>query len=102
SQMPELDIEVLDLRTLIPWDVEAVTASVRKTGRCIVLYEDTITGGFGAELAATITEHCFNQLDAPVLRVGSLDAAVPFSRRLEDQLLAKNRLRERVVEVMGY
>jgi 2-oxoisovalerate dehydrogenase E1 component len=102
AEMPELDIEVIDLRTLIPWDVETVVASVRKSGRCVVLHEDTLTGGFGAEIAATITEQCFSQLDAPVLRVGSLDTPVPFNRGLEDSFLAKSRLREVVRRVMEY
>lgn len=102
SIMPEAGMEIIDLRTLVPWDRETVTASVRKTGRCVVLHEDTLTGGFGAEIAATIAEDAFDSLDAPVVRIASLDTPVPFNRGLETQFLAKSRLREKVEALMRY
>lgn len=92
EEMPGSGIEVIDLRTLLPWDIETVYASVRKTGRCLVLHEDTRTGGFGGEIAASIGEECFQFLDAPVMRCTSLDTPVPFNRGLEEQFLAKSRL----------
>lgn len=102
DEMAQMSIEVIDLRTLLPWDRETVFASVRKTGRCLVLHEDTHTGGFGGEIAATIGEEMFGILDAPVVRVGSLDTPVPFNRGLEEQFLAKNKLREKLEMVVGY
>jgi 2-oxoisovalerate dehydrogenase E1 component beta subunit len=75
--------EILDLRTIIPWDRKAVLASVEKTSKVIVLHEDTMTGGFGAEIAATIAEEAFEHLDAPVKRIAAPDAPVPFSPPLE-------------------
>jgi 2-oxoisovalerate dehydrogenase E1 component len=102
GQMNDASIEIIDLRTLVPWDRQTVFASVEKTGRCLVLHEDTLTGGFGAEIAATIAEEKFHALDAPVMRVGSLDTPVPFNAKLEEQFLAKSRLRRKIVEVMGY
>lgn len=102
EQLPGVGIEVIDLRTLVPWDREMVYASVRRTGRVLVLHEDTHTGGFGAELAASIAEDCFDVLDAPVMRVGSLDTPVPFNRSLEEQFLPKGRLRERLERLLAY
>jgi 2-oxoisovalerate dehydrogenase E1 component len=86
------DVEVIDLRSLRPWDAEAVLASVERTGRALVLHEAPMTGGFGGELAAVIAERAFAHLDAPVLRVGSTDTPVPFSRRLEALHSARGRL----------
>lgn len=100
--MPEHDIEVIDLRTLLPWDRETVFASVEKTGRCLVLHEATFTGGFGAEIAAVLSEEKFSALDAPVMRCTSLDTPVPFNRGLEDQFMAKSRLRDAVEKLMRY
>jgi 2-oxoisovalerate dehydrogenase E1 component beta subunit len=78
-----VSVEVLDLRTLIPWDRERVLESVRRCSKVLVLHEDTRTGGFGAEIAATIAEEAFEHLDAPVRRIAAPDAPVPFSPGLE-------------------
>jgi 2-oxoisovalerate dehydrogenase E1 component len=102
AELPDLRLEIIDLRTLIPWDRETLFASVERTGRCLVLHEDTLTGGFGGEIAATVTERCFQSLDAPVMRVGSLDTPVPFNRKLEEQFLAKSRLKGKLMELVGY
>jgi 2-oxoisovalerate dehydrogenase E1 component len=95
-------IEVIDLRTLIPWDKETVRASLAKTGKCLVVHEDTITLGFGAEIAAVIAEEMFELLDGPVIRVGSLDTPVPFNKVLEDDFLANRRLKAAVERLLGY
>jgi 2-oxoisovalerate dehydrogenase E1 component len=82
-----ISVEVIDLRTIAPWDRETVFASVRKTGKVLVAHEDTRTGGFGAEIASTIGEECFEHLDAPVARLAALDAPVPFAPSLEVAML---------------
>lgn len=94
--------EVIDLRTLIPWDKETVRASIAKTGKCLVVHEDTLTMGFGAEVAAVIAEEMFELLDGPVIRVGSLDTPVPFNKVLEDDFLANRRLKAAVERLLGY
>src|SRR5476651_471744 len=99
---PQHSIEVIDLRSLHPWDKATVEASVRKTGRALILHEDTLTSGFGAEIAAHIAEHCFFSLDAPILRCASLDTAVPMNKGLEDDFLAKARLDEMVDRLLSY
>lgn len=97
-----VDIEIIDLRTLLPLDYEAITATVQKTNRVLVLHEDTLTGGIGGEIAAWISEHLFEHLDAPVLRIGSLDTPVPFATELEQHFLAVSRLKEKMEALMRY
>jgi 2-oxoisovalerate dehydrogenase E1 component len=91
---PDQSIEIIDLRSLQPWDKEAVVKSVKKTSKVLVLHEDTLTSGFGGEIAAYIGEHCFKYLDGPVMRCASLDTAIPMNKALEDQFMAKARLEE--------
>ena len=102
NQHPENAIEIIDLRSLQPWDKAAVEASVKKTGRALILHEDTLTNGFGGEIAAHLAEHCFSALDAPIMRCASLDTAIPMNKGLEDQFLAKARLGEMMEKLLGY
>jgi 2-oxoisovalerate dehydrogenase E1 component beta subunit len=83
KQLDDVSVEIVDLRTVMPWDKAAVLESVRKTSKVLVLHEDTRTGGFGAEIAATIAEDAFEDLDAPVRRIAAPDTPVPFSPPLE-------------------
>lgn len=99
---PTVSCELIDLRTLLPWDKTAVELAVKKTGKVIVLHEDTVGSGFGAEIAAWVSEHCFTYLDAPVLRCGSLDTAIPMSKVLEESFLAKSRLSETIDQILKY
>ena len=89
-----ISAEIVDLKTLLPWDKDTVKAAVEKTGKVLVLHEDTMIGGIGAEIAAWISEHCFTSLDAPVKRVASLDTPVPLAKDLEENFLPKKRLVE--------
>jgi 2-oxoisovalerate dehydrogenase E1 component len=102
AQHPDRSIDLLDLRSLLPLDYEAIAESVKKTGRVLVLHEDTLTGGIGGEIAAWIAEHCFTHLDAPVMRCASLDTPVPFSTVLEQQFLAKARLNETLDKLLSF
>jgi pyruvate/2-oxoglutarate/acetoin dehydrogenase E1 component len=96
------EVEVIDLRTLVPWDVEAAVASLRKTGRVLVLHEAPLTAGFGAEIAATLGRLGFEWLDAPVMRLAGLDTPVPFSRALEDIVLPRARVVPALRELLAY
>ncbi|MEY3742911.1 MAG: hypothetical protein RL371_1822 [Bacteroidota bacterium] len=102
AERPGYTFEILDLRTLLPLDIDAIVAAASKTGRVLVLHEDTITAGIGGELVALINEHCFDQLDAPVLRVASLDTPVPFAADLEQQFLAQRRLLPTIDKLLAY
>lgn len=97
-----ISFDILDLRTLLPLDYDAIRASVARTGKVLVLHEDTLIGGIGGEISAWISEHCFEKLDAPVLRCASLDTPVPFSIDLENNFLAKSRLDEYVQKLLSY
>lgn len=97
-----LDLEIIDLRTLLPLDTATIYSSVKKTGKVLVLHEDCLFGGMGGEIAALINEHCFEYLDAPVKRVGSLDTPVPFSAILEEQFLPVKRFEIAIQELLAY
>ena len=90
-------IEVIDLRTLVPLDTETVKASVGRTGRAVVVHEDTFTSGFGAEVAARLADECFYELDAPILRVSAPDLPAPAAVQLEERYLPS---RERIEEAV--
>ena len=102
EKFPEISIDILDLRTLLPLDTEAIYSSVRKTGKVIVLHEDCLTGGIGGELVALINESCFTSLDAPVKRIASLDTPIPFAVALEANFLPKERFFNAITELDSY
>jgi len=98
----EGDVEVIDLRTLRPWDDELVLSSVRRTSRALVVHEAPLSGGFGAEIAATIGDEAFAWLDAPVRRVAGLDAPIPFAAPLEAVWSARDRLLPSLRELLAF
>lgn len=102
NEFPDHSIEIIDMYSLAPWDKELVGQSVRKTGKVLILHEDTLTGGIGAEWSAWITEHCFEYLDAPLVRVASMDTPVPFAGSLEQNFLPKDRLKGKLAELIAY
>ena len=102
TKFPETSAEIIDLRTLLPLDTESIFTAVKKTGKVIVLHEDCMMGGIGGELAALISENCFEYLDAPVIRVASLDTPVPFAVALEEQFLPKERLISAISSLLNY
>ena len=98
----KLSADILDLRTLLPLDKEAIFETVKKTNRVLILHEDSLTGGIGGELSSLINENCFEFLDAPVIRCASLDTPVPFAKELEEQFLANNNLDEKINYLINY
>jgi len=102
AQRPDQSFEILDLRTLLPLDQDAIIQAACKTGRVLILHEDTLTAGIGGELVAIVNEFCFEKLDAPVLRVASLDTPVPFAADLEQQFLASQRLLSTIDKLLAY
>lgn len=102
SRNSEIQADVIDLRTLQPLDTETIFASVKKTNKCIILQEDTLFGGISSDISALIMENCFEYLDAPVRRVGSLESAIPFVKTLEDQYLPKQRFEKELLELLKY
>ncbi|MDP1569670.1 MAG: dehydrogenase E1 component subunit alpha/beta [Vicinamibacterales bacterium] len=97
-----IEVEVIDLRTLLPWDKDAVLTSVKKTSRALVLHEAPLTGGFGGEIAAAIGEEAFSWLDAPVTRLGSLDTPIPFAKILEENFMPRKRLLPALRALLAY
>jgi len=93
---------VVDLRTLLPWDKETVAAQVKATGKVLLLTEDTLTGSIASDIASWVTENCFEHLDAPVKRLGSLDTPVPLAKSLEDNFLPWGRLATTLDDLLGY
>ncbi|MFT4722397.1 MAG: 2-oxoisovalerate dehydrogenase E1 component [Flavobacteriales bacterium] len=99
---PDQNIEIVDLRSLVPLDTETIYESVRKTNRVLILHEDNLTGGIGGELLSLIQENCFEYLDAPIVRCASLDTPVPFDAAKENQFMAKSRLQVSIEKVLNY
>ncbi len=102
SKHSSLSLYILDLRTLLPLDYDAIKTATEATGKVLLLHEDTLTGGIGGEIAAWIGEHCFEHLDAPVMRCASLDTPIPFNIDLEKNFMAYSRLDEYVKKLMTY
>jgi len=102
AKNPEINADLLDLRTLQPLDWEAIYTSVKKTNKVIILQEDTLFGGVASDISAMIMENCFEHLDAPVRRVGSIETAIPFMKSLEDQYLPKVRFETELKELLAY
>jgi 2-oxoisovalerate dehydrogenase E1 component len=99
---PDVSLYIVDLRSLLPLDYEAIKQAVAQTGKVLILHEDNLVGGIGGEIAAWISEHCFELLDAPVLRCASLDTPVPFNVQLEKNYLAENRLEAGIQQLIQY
>jgi 2-oxoisovalerate dehydrogenase E1 component len=95
-------IYILDLRTLSPLDYSAIELAVKATGKLMILHEDNLTGGIGGEISAWVAEHCFEHLDAPIMRCASLDTPIPFNKTLEKQFLANDRLDEMMQKLLSY
>jgi 2-oxoisovalerate dehydrogenase E1 component len=102
AEHPEISIDILDLRTLAPLDYTAIQNAVQRTGRVLILHEDTLIGGIGGEIAAWIGEHCFDLLDAPVMRCASLDTPIPFNIELEQNFMAKARLQVCILKLLHF
>ncbi len=102
EENPDVDADLLDLRTLQPLDTESIFQSVRKTGKVLLVTEDSVFGSISSDISALITEHCFESLDAPVMRAGSLETPIPFAAQLENLYLPKERLREKLKELLAY
>lgn len=102
AEHTDISFDILDLRTLLPLDYDAIAASVKRTGKVLLVHEDTLIGGIGGEIAAWIAENCFQFLDAPVMRCASLDTAVPFNIELEKNFLAKARLHDYIEKLLNY
>jgi len=98
----QISADIIDLRTLQPLDTETIYKSVEKTGRVLILQEDTLFGGIASDISALITENCFKYLDAPIKRVGSIETPIPFAKNLENIFLPKSRLYSEILNVLNY
>lgn len=98
----DISVELIDLRTLSPLDTKMIYSSVKKTGKALILQEDTLFGGISSDISALIMENCFEFLDAPVKRVASLETPIPFAKSLENQFLAKSRLEKELLNLLSY
>ncbi|MDG2357892.1 MAG: dehydrogenase E1 component subunit alpha/beta, partial [Polaribacter sp.] len=97
-----ISLDLIDLRTLQPLDVETIYKSVKKTGKALIVQEDSLFGGVASDISALIHENCFEYLDAPVRRVASIETPIPFDKGLEDQYLGKNQLEKSILELINY
>ncbi|HNI45706.1 MAG TPA: alpha-ketoacid dehydrogenase subunit beta, partial [Chitinophagales bacterium] len=102
ATLPHISADVVDLRTLLPLDIDAIIATARKTGKVLILHEDSQTGGIGGEIAAIIAEHCFQYLDAPIVRCGALDTPIPFAIPLEQQYLPETRFKAALEKLAAF
>lgn len=103
KDFPNISIEIIDLRTIIPWDKELVLDSVKKTNRVLVVHEDTLTNGFGAEIASTIAQVAFHYLDAPVTRLASLDSHIPYHPNYENFVLVnEDKIYQEILKILRY
>ena len=102
SNHSNISADVIDLRCLQPLDTETIFTSVKKTNKCIIVQEDTLFGGIASDISALIMEHCFEFLDAPVIRVASIETAIPFVQALEEQYLPKKRFEEALLGLLRY
>lgn len=98
----DISADLIDLRTLVPLDTFTIFESVKKTGKIIILHEDCELGGYGADISAIVAEYCFEYLDAPIVRSASLNTAVPFAKKLEDNFLAINNFEKKLKELLSY
>ena len=102
ADMLEVNAEVIDLRTLVPLDTEAILTSAKKTGKVVIVHEDNMFGSIGADISSLIMENCFEFLDAPVKRVASINTPIPFASNLESIYLPKGKIREAITELIKY
>ena len=102
EQNPDIHADLIDLRTLVPLDTEAIYSSVKKTGKVIILQEDSMFGGIASDISALVTENCFEFLDAPVKRVASLETPIPFAVNLESGYLPKEKFKEILQQLLSY
>jgi len=102
DQNPDIHADLIDLRTLVPLDTEAIYTSVKKTGKAIILQEDCMFGGIASDISALVTENCFEYLDAPIKRVASLETPIPFAANLESGYLPKEKFKEILQQLLSY
>lgn len=102
GELSDVSADLIDLRTLSPLDTEAIYASVKKTGKVIILQEDSLFGGIASDISALISEHCFEYLDAPIKRVASMETPIPFAMQLEAQYLPKNKFKQALQDLLAY